>query len=77
MLSLYTLVFVILLLTHSATCYAGYSQGLSRGKLRGRLEEKKEHVDFLKKLDDHLASEWDSVVEETEVVPQKNYKELN
>jgi hypothetical protein len=74
MLLLYTVVFVILLLTHSVTCYAGYSQGLSKGRLRGRLEEMKGHVNFLKEMDDR----WDTVIEETAVEYEvKSYKELN
>jgi hypothetical protein len=74
MLSLYITIFIVLVLTHGVTCAAGYYQGLSLGKMRGRLEEKREHVNFLKELDNRLDSQWDSVIEET---PQKNWKELN
>jgi hypothetical protein len=71
---LYALLFVALILTHGVTCYAGYSQGLSRGRIRGLLEEKRDHVRFLKELDER----WDTIFEasDTDTAP-KNYKDLN
>ncbi len=71
---LYSLLFIVLLLTHGTTCYAGYRNGLWRGKLRGRLEEKVDHVKFLKALDER----WDSIFEASDTAETpKDYKELN